>query len=52
MHARKNGATNIRHVPLICYYGSRTRRGQIGLQVPRQLWGVYGNAQLAANAPS
>ena len=50
MLVTKNSETNIRHAPPICHNGSRTRRGQNGLQVPRHVGGVLGNAQLNANA--
>jgi len=42
MHTLKFNATNIRHVPQICGYGNHTRRGPIGLQVPRQPTAVAG----------
>lgn len=51
MQVTKNSATNIRHAPPICGNGSRTRRGQIGLQVPRQLGALFGNALLNAIEP-
>jgi len=42
MHTLKFNATNIRHAPQICGYGTRSRRGPIGLQVPRQPTAVAG----------
>ena len=51
MQVTKNRATNIRHAPPIRGNGSRTRRGQIGLQVPRQLGTPLGNALLNAIEP-
>ena len=42
MHTLKFNATNIRHAPQIYCKGNRSRRGQIGLQVPRQPTAVAG----------